>query len=204
MTSSSSSATLKASASFAVNPAKSQVVLVALTVAVIFSLVIAGVLLSLDKVGGWAFVAFAFLLCGFVVWCWLQSHRDTDLAQAHPTKVVFGDGANFSTDSRLFNSPNDVAGFAQALAALAQRNPLPEPSGLAGPGAVPVPNTKLEAVALVAKLNASTQTCHDQALSLLQGNFSSNPIVQLPNDGQGPPPDATKGAGSVNSIQAGI
>lgn len=195
------STTLKASASFDVRPVRSQVVLVGLTVAAIVSLLVGGTLLGLDKSSGWAFAAISAALFAAVVWCWRQSHRDADLAQSHPTRVVLPDGAHLSTDSRLLSSPEGVQNVAHVLEALALRHPLPEPTGLAGPGAMPIPDSKHEALELVAAINANTQKSHDQAISLLQGHLAADSVVQGPDDGTKLPPDAVKETGSRNALQ---
>ena len=197
-----STTTLKASASFDVRPVRSQVVLVGLTVAAIVSILVAGVLLALDKPSGWSFVALSAALCAAVVWCWRQSHRDADLAQAHPTQVVLPDGAHLSTDSRLLSSPEGVRNVAHVLEALALRHPLPEPSGMVGPGAVPIPDSKREALELVARINADAQHSHDRTISLLQGQLAADSIVQAPDDGKKLPPEATKEPNKSNVLQA--
>ncbi len=195
------STALKASASFDVRPVRSQVVLVGLTVAAIVSLLVGGALLGLDKSSGWSFVAISAALCGAVVWCWRQSHRDADLAQSHPTRVVLPDGAHLSTDSRLLSSPEGVRNVAQVLEALALRHPLPEPAGLAGPGAVPIPDSKREALEVVSRINANTQQSHDQAISVLRGQLADGSVVQVPDDGRTLPPDAVMETTSRNALQ---
>ncbi len=182
--------TLKASASFDVRPARSQVVLVGLTVVAIIAILVGGTLLAMDKASGWSFVLIAVALCASVVWGWRQSHRDTDLAQGHPTKVVLPDGANCSTDSRLLGSAEGVKNFAQALEALALCQPLPEPSGLTGPGAIPIANSSKEAVEQVARINANTQESHNHALIALQKQLAPESIAQPPDDGRGLPDSA--------------
>lgn len=194
------STTLKASASFDVRPARSQVVLVGLTVASIVALLLGGMLLALDKASGWAFVGISAVLCIAIVWCWRQSHRDTDLAQAHPTKVILADGANLSTDSRLLSSPEGVRNVAQLLEALALQHPLPEPTGLAGPGGVAIPNTKQEALVVVQRINSGVQRSHDHAISLLQGQLTNDSIVQVSNAGSRPPIDAEATVTNVNAL----
>jgi hypothetical protein len=173
------STNLKASASFDVRPVRSQVVLVALTVAAITALLVGGALLALDKSSGWAFVLISAGLFASVVWCWRQSHRDADLAQSHPTKVVLADGTNLSTDSRLLSSPDGVRNVAQVLEALALRQPLPEPSGMVGPGVVPIANSKQEAIDVVARINSDNQSVHDQAISMLRGQLSADSVAQV-------------------------
>jgi hypothetical protein len=190
---------LKASASFDVRPVRSQVVLVGLTVTAIVALIVGGVLLALDKSSGWPFVLISAGLCASVVWCWRQSHRDTDLAQSHPTKVVLADGTNLSTDSRLLSSPDGVRNVAQVLEALALRQPLPEPSGMVDPGVVPIPNSKQEAVDVVAKINAENQLVHDQAIFLLQGQLSADSVTQVLDNAVELPPGASKESGTLNA-----
>jgi len=194
------STNLKASASFDVRPARSQVVLVGLTVAAITSLLIGGGLLALDKASGWPFVAISATLCASVVWCWRQSQRDTDLAQAHPTKVMLPDGANLSTDSRLLSSQEGVRNFTLAVEALALRRPLPEPVGLAGPGGTLIPNSKQDAINVVAGINAETQKLHDQTISLLQKQMTGGSVSQTPDQAGELPPGATFETGTRNVI----
>ena len=172
---------LRASAQFDIRPARSQVVLVAIAVAAIVNFVIGGVLLGLDK-PGWPFVFIATALCASVVWCWRQSHRDTDLDTAHPTTVVLADGSNLSTDSRLLSSPDGVRSLARVVEALALRQPLPEPAGLTGPGAVPIPDSRSEAVARVTDINADTQKAHDQAIAQLRGHLTRDTGMQVPTE----------------------
>lgn len=183
---------LKASAAFEVRPVRSQVVLVAITIAAIFALVLAAALLAMDKSSGWPFLAISVLLCGAVVWCWHQSHRDADLAGSYPTKVVLPDGANISTDSRLLGSAEGFRQFGTVVEALALRTPLPEPSGLTGPGAIPIPNTSQEAIAKVALINSITQDGHNQAIDALRRQLAGGSIVQPPDDGRHLP-DSAKG-----------
>lgn len=190
----------KASASFAVHPVRSQVVLVGLTVTAIFALLVGGSLLAMDKASGWPFVVIATLLCASIVWCWRQSHRDTDLAQAHPTKLVRSDGANLSTDSRLLTTPEGVRAVAQMLDALVLHHPLPEPSGLVGPGAVPIPNSKAQAVKLVDRINADNQISHNQRISFLHGQLTPTSVTQEPDDGRSLPSDATRDIGTLNAL----
>lgn len=191
---------LKASASFSVRPARSQVVLVGLTVAAIVSFLLSGVLLALDKESGWAFFSAAVLLCLSVVWCWTRAHRDTDLAQSHPTKVVLADGANLSTDSRLLSSPEGVRNMAHVLEALALRHPLPEPAGLVGQDATLVPNSKGEALAMVNRINAETQRMHDEALQSLRGQLSGDHVSQPSVDASALPPTLGTESGARNTV----
>lgn len=196
------STNLQASASFDVRPVRSQVVLVGLTIAAIVALLIGGGLLALDKASGWPFVAISGALCASIVWCWRQSQRDTDLAQSHPTKVVLADGANLSTDSRLLSSQEGVRIFAQVVEALALRQPLPEPFGLAGPEGVLIPNSKQDAVNVVARINEETQKFHDQAISLLQKPLLRDAVSQAPDQVKDLPQNVTIETGTQNAVFA--
>lgn len=198
----STSANLKASANFDVKPAKSQVVLVSLSVAAMIALLIGGGLLAVDKPSGWPFVAISTALFAAIVWCWRQSQRDTDLAQSHPTKVVLADGANLSTDSRLLSSPQGVRDLSKVIESLAMRQPLPAPSGLTGPNGVPIPNSEAGALEVVESINADTQRLHDQALLQLNEQLMGKTASQEADHGRKLPHGATVETGSRNSIFA--
>lgn len=190
----------KASASFNLRPARSQVVLVGLTVAAIFALLLSGTLFALDKPSGWIFTLISISLFSSVVWCWRQSHRDTDLAQSHPTQLELSDGTNLSTDSRLLSSPEGVRNLAQILETLALRHPLPEPTGMVRSDATLIPNSKQEAVDTVKRINAETQTTHNQTISSLQTHLSANAVTQTPADALTPPIGATRDLSAINAL----
>lgn len=193
------SSNLKASASFDVRPARSQVVLVGLTVAAIIALLVGGTLLGLDKTSGWPFVIISAAIFASVIWCWRQSQRDTDLAQSHPTKVILADGANLSTDSRLLSSPEGLHNLSQVLNSLALRQPLPEPNGLIDPDGAQIPNSKQDAVHIVTRINAEIQKLHDQTISQLQQRTGSS-VSQTPDQAKEVPQDATVETETRNMI----
>lgn len=194
-------ANLSAATSFNVRPARSQVVLVSLTVMAIVAVLLGGILLAMDKTGGWIFVVLSAALCAAVVWCWRQSQRDTDLAQSHATQLVMADGTNISTDSRLLGSPEAFQNFAKLIAAFASLQPLPEPSGLAGPGGILIPNSQQKAIEIVDGINANTQRSHNEVLSQLQKQVSPSAMVQLPLDEKGQPPASEAGIELPNSLK---
>jgi hypothetical protein len=192
------SSNLKASASFDVRPARSQVVLVALTVMAIISLIFGGGLFIFDKLIGWLFVAISIILGGVVVWCWLKSHRDTDLAQSHPTKYTMADGSHLSTDSRLLSTQDGAKQLAHFLELFALRQPLPEPSGTVNSNLLPIPNSTLEATERVKKLNEENQLFHDQTLTALRQHLGNGTVTQILDNSAKQPPTATPDDGKLN------
>lgn len=190
---------LSASAAFSVRPDRSQVVLVSLIIGSIVSLILGAILIAIDK-QGWVFVALAVVLMGAVVWGWQRSQRDTDLAQAHPTTVALSDGANLSTDSRIFSSQDRVQNFVQLVEALALRKPLPEPSGLVDSNGSVIPGSMQEAVRVVDNINEETQMFHDQTLERLRKGMKGDDIPQSPKGFETPPPGEGEGSKVSNVI----
>lgn len=169
---------INTSASFDMRPDRSQVVLIGLIVSAIISLLLGGVLVGMDKLIGLTFVAVSIALFICIVWCWRKSHRDTDLAQSHPTNLTLSENLSISTDSRLLSSAEGIRQFAKFVEAVSSINPLPEPSGLTGRGAIPIPNTESEASKLVNEINDNIQQFQNQAISHIQSTLSKGSIAQ--------------------------
>lgn len=169
-----SSANVKASASFEVRPVRSQVVLVGLTVTAIVALLLGAALLSQDKYSGFLFLVISVALCSVITWCWLKSQRDTDLAQSPPAKVVLANGANVSLDNRLLGSPDTFRSLSNIIEVLSVRVPLPAPAGLTGDDAIPIPNSRQAAEDKVIVFNAEVQKCNDQVVAVMQDKLAGD------------------------------
>lgn len=155
-----------ANAAVYVDAKKSQSVIVILGIITGILCVIGALLIYVDKPLFWVpFLAAGITLfaCVFLA---VLTHRNTDLAGAHPTVIeVTGAGIfKFVTDPRI-----DVASksIAPLVTILANMHSLPPASGLLDENLNPIPNTEAEATAKVEGINTAAQEACADALSNL-------------------------------------
>ncbi|HBY1513291.1 TPA: hypothetical protein MIQ52_000389 [Klebsiella aerogenes] len=161
-------ATVPFSANAAVNvdAKKSQSVIVILGIIAGILCVIGSFLIYVDKSLFWVpFLAAAVSLFACVCLA-LLTHRNTDLAGAHPTVIeVTGAGVfKFVTDPRVEVASKSIAPL---VTILANMHSLPQASGLLDENLNPIPNTEAEAVAKVEIINTAAQEACADALSSL-------------------------------------
>lgn len=153
----------------AVNPAQSQVLLVAVTVVVAICVLLAGALFFAQLViGASAMLGFGALLSIGTLFAWNKSQPATDFPSASPTTFQLPDGTQAATDSRLLAQPETAASFLRLIEGLTHRQALPPPAGLVDDAAQIIPGSDTQANAVVAKINAETDAATLDAVARLR------------------------------------
>lgn len=99
--------------------------------------------------------------CAALYWAcrgWLKAQHNADSAGAIPTTIVDRSrGVELQTDSRALSSAEAMKGLGNLFQAIGFREPLPEPDGLVNANGTPIPNSKNEAAARVARANGEAE-----------------------------------------------
>ncbi|MGE6559557.1 hypothetical protein ACQKEC_14355 [Serratia marcescens] len=160
------SVSLNANAAVNVDAKKSQSLIVILGIISGLLCCIGSFLIYADKSLFWfPFLAAAITLIA-AIFLAVLTHRNTDLAGAHPTVIEFSAAGvvKFVADPRI-----DVAskGLVPLVTVLGNIHSLPQASGIVDKYLNPIPNTEQEAIAKVDAINvAAQQACSDALNSL--------------------------------------
>lgn len=176
------SVSLNANAAVNVDAKKSQSLIVILGIISGLLCTIGCFLIYVDKPLFWVPFCAAAITLFSAVFLAVLTHRNTDLAGAHPTMIEVNAAGvvKFVADSRI-----DVAskGLVPLVTVLGNIHSLPQASGLVDKNLNPIPNTAQEAIAKVDAINiAAHQACNDALNSLTplpSTDALSVPVVEI-------------------------
>lgn len=101
---------------------------------------------------------------------WNRSHKNVDLANAVPTRIVDeSTGIQVTTDTRALMSPEPIQHLERLFSLLSHREPLPEPDGLVGIDGSILPNSKDEAIRRIHEANKAAADTTKLAMTFLSG-----------------------------------
>jgi hypothetical protein len=130
-------------------------------------------------------IGISFAIISFLAWN--KSHKNIDLANAHPTTIYDQkSGLQFTTDTRALTSPEPIQALERLFTSLSHRIPLPEPDGLVDSSGAPLPDKKQEAIMQIKNINESTEKMTKEAISFIvgasNGEVIEQPLLQEPGD----------------------
>jgi hypothetical protein len=108
------------------------------------------------------------LILGSAAYAWRVSHRDIDRRDAPPTR--FRDvqqGLSVTMDPRTMEEPSMRELFLQVVTMAAHRRELPPPAGLVDDNLKPIADSRPDAEARVAALNAETQARNNELVAAM-------------------------------------
>jgi hypothetical protein len=157
----------KVNAKVKIEPLKSQILLIILTIIAGLCLLIGFAFLWNDKPNSWIPLIIGVSLIGLIFYSWLKSQKDTDWENSVPTSFSDSSGNSIVTDTRALMTPESIQALAKLFQILNFRRPLPEADGLIDDQGRLVPNSAKEALEKVTQTNKEAQFITDKVIETI-------------------------------------
>lgn len=170
-------ATADASATLALAPTRSQIILGVLAIlsAFIFGLSVY-LFVQGKEYAGYSFLIVGALLTAAILWAWSKSHTNQDL-EGSQLKIQTNDGL-VSVDARVLDRLSTMQEFWNVLERIFSRQPIPVAAGVTDVNMGLTPNSENEAAQRVSEANVAAARACEAIVQLVPAIEQLKPVIQ--------------------------